>query len=755
MWALFYLIVFGGLLLLTTLSYIKYNEIRDSHHLKHRYFTEIISQVSHAMFLQDELMLELLGIQLLEDENYKDRRKSTKTFDRLLKKDPALAGFGLANIDGQFIGASSNINLSKMPNLLKDPYTRDSFQKALVTESMVLGRTYYAKGLDQWVIPLRKSVRDQNGDVIGVMTTGLKIDEHMGYLNKINLSTTSSIMLIKDFNKDQKLYRQYFSDTSSAGKKELYETPVPDAVYTLFESKIREKYNISMQELKASGKTMSIESQDAWENYRIGGVSYDKRYHLWALVTDDMTEMWYQIKKILLIYAFIFILSFFIIYRLFKHIAKSDKAKKDELLFQVLHDDLTKLPNRTYLYNNIDKWIKKLSHQFDVLLIDLDNFKNINDSFGHKVGDQILIDVADRLRSFFGENNLVVRQGGDEFIILMQCKDISNKEKIMEDVISLLSKPYTVRMMEFTIGASIGTARFIKDAQDLDVLLSLVEIAMYEAKKKKNSYCVFSPEMESKNILKVDMELELRNAVKNNELWMVYQPQITSDGKIHGVEALVRWKNEKLGFVPPDQFISVAEDTGLMPEIGAFIIQTALNEIQSLQEQLNSSFQLSINISVRQLIEVNFLHKLIEWIEESTLEKTCVTLEVTESLFIEDIDFILDLLQEVKAHGIGLSLDDFGTGYSSLSMLRKLPINELKIDKSFVDEILNIDEDRAMVESIITMGKNLSMQTLAEGVETKEQADMLRDFGCDIFQGYYFAKPLTKDDLVEFVLASK
>jgi EAL domain-containing protein (putative c-di-GMP-specific phosphodiesterase class I) len=223
---------------------------------------------------------------------------------------------------------------------------------------------------------------------------------------------------------------------------------------------------------------------------------------------------------------------------------------------------------------------------------------------------------------------------------------------------------------------------------------------------------------------------------------------------LHGVEALVRWKNEKLGFVPPDKFISVAEETGLMPQLGDFIIKRSLEDIQALQVEMNRSFQLSINISVRQLIEVDFLQKLLKAFESCDFDRSRVTIEITENLFIEDIDYILPLLIAVKEEGIKLSLDDFGTGYSSLSMLRKLPINELKIDKSFVDVILHTNEDNAMVNSIIKMGQNLRMATLAEGVETEEQAELLRHFGCDIFQGYFFAKPLSKDELRAFLKAS-
>ena len=738
-------------MILLTLSYTKYHDIKDSYHVKYRYFTEIIAQVTNSMFLQDDLMLEILGVELLEDDKYKSKEKSSKIFDRLLFKDPALAGFGLVDVHGNYMALSSNIDPSKMPNLLSDPLTSDSFEQALSSENMVLGRTYFVEGLHEWVIPLRKAIRDQGGNVLAVMTTGLKIDEHMGYLNKIHLSNESSIVMIKDYDKDKTLYRQYMSDKDGPSQTSIYEAPVPNALYALFEKKVKEKYNISLEELKLTQRTVSIESKDSWGRDVISGVSYNKKYKIWVLIENDVSDMWKSIAKVLSIYLMIFLLSFIIIYQLFKHIAYSDQQKKDELLFQVLHDSLTQLPNQAYLYKHIEKWVLRLSNKFDMLFIDLDNFKNINDSFGHKVGDEILIEVANRLRSFFGSGNLVVRQGGDEFIVLMKCQDTLKREELLKELIALISKPYSIEHMEFSLGASIGTAQYPKDAQQLESLMSLADIAMYEAKKKKNAFCVFSAEMKNRSIRKIDIEHELRNAVKNNEFWMVYQPQMRADGEIHGVEALIRWKNEKLGFVPPDQFISVAEETGLMPEIGEFVIKQSLEEISTLQAKMKKNFQLSLNVSVRQLLDVRFLDNLLNDIEACSLDKASITIEITESLFIEDVDYILHILKSIKDEGIGLSLDDFGTGYSSLSMLRKLPVNELKIDKSFVDEILHIEEDRAMVHSIINMGKNLSMHTLAEGVETFEQVELLKRFGCDIFQGYYFAKPLAKDDILHFL----
>ena len=753
LWSVFYLIVAGGVVLFATLTYLKYNDIHDSYHLRYRHYTEIVSQSLHSLLIQNELILEILGTQLLEEEKYSDREESKKVFDRLLKLNPSLAGFGLVDKNGNYLSTSSNIDLSKMSNLLRDPQTKNSFKEALQTNRMVLGRTYYVKGIGKWVIPLRKSIFDKEGNVLGVVTTGLQIDNDKSLLDKIHLSETDIITIVKDFDHDKKMYRQFINriDLLNASYNEVYKKPVSTALLKSVSAQIKSKYNVSIEGLRQFGSVVSFEAQDNWGKDVMTGLLYDSKYQLWILVRTESSVINAEVRKMFLIYFLVFWLSYATIYGLFKYIAQSQKRTQDELVFQAMHDDLTKLPNRTYFYHHGDRWIKRLSGSFDMLCIDLDNFKNINDSFGHQFGDEILKEVANRLSAFFGESALVVRQGGDEFIILTQDMDADKKKKMLEDVIALISEPYTIEQMEFSIGSSIGTAQFPRDAQNLEELMSLADVAMYEAKKKKNSFCIFSQEMQDQNLRKADIEHELRNAVKNNELWMVYQPQIKSDGKLHGVEALVRWKNEKLGFVPPDQFISVVEETGLMPEIGDFITRTALHEIKALQEDLGETFQLSINISVRQLIEVDFLEKLLDQLKACDFNRSLVTLEITESLFIEDVDYILDLLQEIKDEGIGLSLDDFGTGYSSLNILRKLPINELKIDKSFVDEILNADEDKAMVESIINMGKNLCMDTLAEGVETKAQVDMLRAFGCDIFQGYYFSKPLVKDDLIDFL----
>ncbi len=430
------------------------------------------------------------------------------------------------------------------------------------------------------------------------------------------------------------------------------------------------------------------------------------------------------------------------------------EQKSNELIFQANHDSLTKLPNRAYLYNNIANWVFPGALPFSVLFIDLDNFKNINDNFGHRYGDAILIEVADRIRGLFKKEDTIVRQGGDEFIILTKTIDPEAIDTLCKKTIDCIAKPYLVKDIEFTIGISIGVANYPAHGDDFDAALSAADIAMYEAKKTKNSHYIFSAEMHKNNLQQIEIEHQLRMALEKNELYMVYQPQLDTQGRFYGVEALLRWENDKLGNIPPDLFIPIAETTGMMPKIGHFIIEQSLQDISKIQKQLQREFQLSINISIRQLMEINFIDTLQKSIDQYSFKEQKLTLEITENIFIEEFDYVRPLLEHISSRNILISLDDFGTGFSSLSMLRKLPISELKIDKSFVDEILDNKYDEAMLDSIIALGKNVGISTLAEGVEKQEQLELLQSLGCDLIQGYYYSKPLDKSDLTKFLSTS-
>jgi len=753
-WKIFYLIFLGAIFLLIALLYVRYTEIIQRHHTQIKHYTEILSKSVHADFLQKDMVLDIVGKQLLKDGNYKDDKKTKTILDDLLKQNPYLVSFGLADVNGNILISNSKIKLKHKKNLLTDEVTSYDFKRSLKSENMVVARTYYFKTIKEWIIPLRKAIRDKDGNILGVIIAGIKNDKNSNYLDGLTLSKDKVIVINKDFDSENKMYRQYYSGKEISNEN-LYNTIIPDEVHKAVEKTVKQKYGHSVKKLRTQKKTISIELVDPFNNKKIAGITYDKRYKLWILIEGYASEITNEFLNILYIYIFLFILTFIIFFLLFKNIATSEKRKKEELIFQAQHDSLTSLPNRTYMYKNIHNWKFEHKDEYYVFYIDLDNFKNINDKFGHTVGDKILVEVAQRLKKFFTNKDMLIRQGGDEFIVLKECIDNNIIEEQIQYMINLISKVYHIDNKEFRIGMSVGVAKYPTDALTIEELLSLADTAMYEAKKRKNSYCLFSEKMRHNNVVRTDIEQELRGAIEKDELWVVYQPQINADGTLYGVEALVRWENKKLGFVGPDKFISVAEETGLMRELGEFILLTSLKEIKKIQSELNVTFSLSINISVVQLMEADFLEKILKSIEDEKFDRASLTLEITESLSIENLDDVLPVLYEIQEHNIKISLDDFGTGYSSLSVLRELPINELKIDKSFIDKILYDKSENTLVQTIINIGKNFNMKTLAEGVESDDQIQELKKLNCDIFQGYYYSKPLSKEYLAEFLKKEK
>jgi len=749
-WRIFYALWVLGTLILFFISYMSFNVIKNRQEAQLRHYTEMIKNSVSSTFSQKELILDILGNQLIENDNYKNIKKSKIILDNLLKKTKYIIGFGLVNLDGTLSVTSSNIKTHKNINLRKSKNSSITFNKVLHSNEMVIGRTVFFKPIGKWIIPIRKTIRDKQGNALAVMSAGIINERDTNYIDNLKLSKDYVVEVIQDFDIENKMYVQY-SNNHKDKTMFLYKTNVPAKTIRRVTNTIENKYHLSLDDLRKDTKTVSFDAINFFGEANLAGMAYDKKYSLWMLVQSDSSIIWKPFIKILSIYIILFILGMLLLYWLFTKLANADIRRKKELIYQAQHDMLTNLPNRIYMYENIHDWIEIHKSKYDVLYIDLDNFKNINDKFGHTVGDKILQEVAKRLESFFSSDEMLIRQGGDEFIVLKECLDESKVEENFLKLIAMISEVYYIDNKEFRIGMSVGISQYPHDAQNIEELLSLADTAMYEAKKVKNSYCFFSEKLRHISIMKTDIEQELRGAINKDELWMVYQPQINANGTIYGVEALVRWQNKKLGFVGPDKFISIAEESGLMRELGEFIIKRALQEINILKKDLDINFSLSVNISVIQLMESDFLENILKIIEDESFDKFALTLEVTESLSIEDLDEVLPILHAIREEGIEISLDDFGTGYSSLSVLKELPINELKIDKSFVDEILYDESEKVLVQSIINIGKNFGMKILAEGVESIEQIEVLKEAECDIFQGYYYSKPLNKDDLVKFL----
>ncbi len=744
-WLLFYVLLFVNIIFLLIVSYFKYEDIKQKSLVEQKNFVNLVASSAKSFFTTQEMMLDILGKELLRDNKYKHMVKNPHILDYLLSINSAIITFKLATPEGKLTFTSSNVGISNSSNLKAQEFTRDSFNHTLESDKMFLGRTYYFKPAKRLVIPMMKAIRDKHGKVLAVMVAELRAYGGSSIFSNMGFSDKHFFNLVRSFDNYIQI-RLPKMDMITVHKK-----PLPSSLVEFFYSKATSKYKESLEKLKSSEKTLYFEAKNKSGKKTQVIMKYNKRYELWIVSQVKLYDIEKKFYKIVLIYIAIFILFEVLLYLFFKYINDVEKKRTSDLEFQATHDILTSLPNRIYLSKNINNWIYKNAKPFSMLFIDMDNFKNVNDRFGHAFGDKVLVELSKRIRLLIDKNSILIRYGGDEFIVLSHVTDCQELQQLSQSIIKSLSQPYHINNLTFILGASIGIALYPTQEDTLDGLLRASDIAMYEAKKYKNCTYFFADSMRKAYVDNLEMEQELKVALDKNEFYLVYQPQCLQDGTVYGVEALLRWNNTKFQNTPPDKFIPVVENIGMMPKIGCFVMSTALHEIGEIKTILGKKFNLSINISVKQFLETNFLENIKNKIEKEKFDKNYLTLEITESIFIEDMNYILHLLHKVKSMGLNISLDDFGTGYSSLSLLKNLPIDEIKIDKSFVDEMVEKKLARKMVENIITIGKNLDISMLAEGVEKKEQVEIIKSLGCDIFQGYYYSKPLSKEGLIEFL----
>ena len=741
-WTIFYVLVFFAVIGLSIVVFDVKKSVQNDYITEQENLTKLTANSIHSILIQYEMLLDILGQQLVENENYQSLEKSRIILDNLLKLNPTIEAFGLAKPNGQLYITSSNLkNIKTLPNLSQKEETKDSFEQTLQSSSMVLGRTYYHKVLKTFVIPIRKTIKNKDNEIIAVMTAG------------INTSKAFKLFGKKDFVsylfRDVDYYNQ-LTDERGVYRKQLYSQPIPIRFVEQLTFLAEQKYKQNIQTLKQNEMVFTIEHEKITNKQTVySSIQFIKRYDLWV-VTQVPTQL---ITSTVLTQSSINVMLFFItmvvLFYLFKYIHSFEKRKQKALEYQANHDYLTNLNNRLYLSKLFES--NQTMAPYSLFFIDMDNFKSINDNYGHEYGDKILKEISHRLLTFKKENNYLIRYSGDEFMLISHMTQKDEVKILAQKIIERLSEPYSIEQYQFMLGASIGIAQYPLDGNSFDETKRYADIAMYESKKEHNTFTVFEDTIKHSYLKQSLMEQELKLALHHDEIYMMYQPQVSATGALYGVEALVRWENRKLGFVPPDQFVKVAESMGLMGKIGNFIMHTSLHEIKEVQEVTHLSFQLSINISVKQFMEKEFFKTLMKLLKKSQFEKVKLTLEVTENVFIEDVKFIINLLNKIKKESIKISLDDFGTGYSSLSLLRQLPIDELKIDKTFVDDILEDESANNMVQSVISIGQKLHLILLAEGVETLEQKELLSSYGCELFQGYYYSKPLKKEDLITYI----
>ena len=418
------------------------------------------------------------------------------------------------------------------------------------------------------------------------------------------------------------------------------------------------------------------------------------------------------------------------------------------LEYQAHHDSLTGLPNRTLLRDRIDQAIAhawRHGYQVAVVFVDLDHFKLINDSLGHHVGDRLLLEVAARLKACVRGNDTVARQGGDEFVlVLTEQHDEDEMLNVVSRLLDAVSQPWSNNGQEYGLSCSIGISCYPRDGEDPDALLRSADAAMYQAKASgRNTYHCYTPELNQAISERLELETSLRHALDREEFRVYYQPRIdVASGRVVGAEALIRWDCPGKGIVPPDSFISIAEETGLIIPIGQWILHEACRQNSAWRRAGLPPIAVSVNLSPIQFRHTGLVDAVAEALAEAGLDPKSLELEVTESFVMHDAERINVAMQSLKSLGVDIAVDDFGTGYSSLSYLKRFPVDRLKIDKSFVRDIDSDPDDAAIVRAIITLGHALNLRVVAEGVETAAHLDYLKLHGCDEVQGYYFSRPV-------------
>ena len=433
------------------------------------------------------------------------------------------------------------------------------------------------------------------------------------------------------------------------------------------------------------------------------------------------------------------------------------KRDEEHIRHLASHDALTGLPNRTAfseLLNAARENARRHARALAVMFVDLDRFKLINDTLGHEVGDQVLCEVARRLRETLRASDVVARLGGDEFVVMIpELRDPGQAETAARKVLAALVKPMLVAGRELTVSGSIGISVYPQDGQDEQALMKNADAAMYRAKEAgKNNFKFHSGESDRRALERLAMETSLRKGLERQEFFLHYQPRVSlQTGAVTGVEALVRWRHPELGIVPPGEFIGLAEETGTIHDIGRWVLSSACRQAAQWQQEGLPPLHVAVNVSARQLANDDLPAQVAEALKASGLAPGLLEIEITESVLAQSVGRASALLAAVRALGVRIALDDFGTGYSSLSQLRRLPIDTLKVDRAFVAELPHNTEDGAIARAVITMGKSLRLVVVAEGVENAEQQGFLQAHGCDEMQGYLFSRPLPADDCAAFL----
>lgn len=741
------LVLLGGAAVLSVSLAARWQTILSDEQAYQAARAELVGQAVESLLRTQELVLDVIGRELLRrEEGLLDASRQIPLLDSILEVDPILRGFGLARPDGQLVRVSTNLDLDRLPNLLTHPATRQSFLQALDSPAMVVGRTYYVEAMDAWAIPIRKALRTETDEVKAVMTAGLRLGSGATVFDQVLHDGDSDGVILYRENDG---YVQFMS-REGVGPEQYSQVFRPESVRQQDRRLLEEQLGIPVEEVKARGRAVVLSTQRQGQSF-VTAAQFIGRYGLWAISETSMAPLYRQFGAYLSGYLLVFVVLATVLFWLFRIIDGAERYRRAELLHLSRHDELTGLRNRPGLLDRLDELMAQ-GTAFSLVVVNIDNFKGINDRFGQESGDEVLAAFGRRLRSLVAKTDDLARLGSDEFAVLTPSAEPSAVEHACRDLARELAETFQAGRLRLQLTASIGVAIYPGHADSPNKLIRSAHVALYEAKQSRNAVCVYRQDMDLEYLRRLQVEQRLRYGLAAGALHMVYQPQVDAEGTPVGLEALVRWHDEELGDVAPSEFVEVAEKSGLMVPLGDWVLETSMREYSELRRALGAALGLAINISVIQFRQPDFVARVMATLARYGVAPQELVLEITETLFMSSFAQVVEKLTQLRAEGIRISMDDFGTGYSSLSLLRKLPIDELKIDKSFVDNILDDEKAHNMIESIVAIATSHHMELVAEGVEQKGQAETLVRLGCRRFQGYYFGRPMSMAEFRERLL---
>lgn len=700
------------------------------------YVNRLLVEGMRGTLIAQESRLRMLGEQLLRLDIASDPENGRDLIEEMRRLDDGMVGFGLARADGQLVLVSGLAAESRLPNLMQGEATRESFREAVKGRGLSVGRPYFMEALGEWVIPLRVGLPDKFGEVQWVMTAGMNLAGGNTLLARMELPANMGVGILRDDG-----YLQYATEVDTPylqtdSVRNFYGVQIPAAV-TALGKKVADRGNL-LREIELP---------------RLGGgflasIMRLPEYGLTSISATSLKVVYRKAaKQLAMPFAFMLtcLLATFGAYRRARH---QQQIHDHRLMHLAHHDPLTSLPNRLLVMDRLEQALAISDRQgrsAALLFIDLDNFKTINDTYGHRFGDQLILRMRDIFTAAVRSADTVARLGGDEFLIVLpELEDDSDARLLAERILERFREPVDIMGQQIYTSASIGIAVGPRDSVDPQELLRHADIALYDAKGRgKQCYSFFDSRLNEAAQRRTLLERHLRSALQREELSVVYQPiyEAGPNGAMRGVEALVRWKSADLGNVSPAEFIPVAEEAGLVSDIGCFVMRRSMHDLAGLNDG-GAGLRLSVNVSANEFRSGNLVQTVRDSLCASGLTAGNLMLELTESVMMEDLAGVKAQLLEIRNLGVSVALDDFGTGYSSLSYLNKLPITTLKIDRSFVRDLYEDAEDLSLIRSIIALGRGLDMVIVAEGVESAEHAELLAGMGCDLLQGFYFSRPV-------------